>query len=196
MFCTGIENSAPTLDGGRTRINEMQSCGHYARWQEDFALVQDLGIEYLRYGPPLHKTPLDPGCHDWEFADITFADPKRRNIVPIVELCHFGLPDWIGNFQNPDFPAQFAAYARAFARRFPWVQLYTLDNEMYICAVFSARLGWWNEQLSNGRAFVTALKHIVKANVLARQAILKVRPDAIFVQSESSEYFHAENRPR
>jgi hypothetical protein len=33
----------------------------------------------------------------------------------------------------------------------------------------------------------------VKANVLAMEAILQVRPDAIFVQSESSEYFHAEN---
>jgi beta-glucosidase len=31
----------------------------------------------------------------------------------------------------------------------------------------------------------------VKANVLAMKAILVVRPDAIFVQSESSEYFHA-----
>jgi len=193
MFCTGIENSAPTLNGGRTRVDEMQSCGHYERWQEDFSLVKDLGIGYLRYGPPLHTTLLGPGCHDWDFADITFADLKRRNIVPIVDLCHFGLPDWLGNFQNPDFPAQFAAYARAFARRFPWVQLYTPVNEMYICAVFSARFGWWNEQLRGDRSFVTALKHIVKANVLAMQAILKVRPDAIFVQSESSEYFHAEN---
>ena len=40
---------------------------------------------------------------------------------------------------------------------------------------------------------MTALKHIVKANVLAMERILKVRPDAIFIQSESSEYFHAEN---
>ena len=31
---------------------------------------------------------------------------------------------------------------------------------------------------------MTALKHIVKANVLAMHAILDVRPDAIFVQSE------------
>jgi hypothetical protein len=38
---------------------------------------------------------------------------------------------------------------------------------------------------------VNALKYIVKANVLGMQAILDVRPDAIFVQSESSEYFHA-----
>ena len=193
MFCTGIENSVPTLEGGRTRIDEMQSCGHYARWREDFALVQDIGVQYLRYGPPLHKTLLGPGRYDWEFADLTFADLKRRNLVPIVDLCHFGVPDWLGNFQNPDFAAQFCAYARAFAERFPWVQLYTPVNEMYVCAVFSARYGWWNEQLSSDAAFVTALKHIVKANVLAMQAILAVRPDAIFVQSESSEYFHADN---
>ncbi len=193
MFCTGIENSVPTIQGGKVRIDEMESCGHYARWQEDFALVQELGIEHLRYGPPIHRTYLGPGKYDWSFADETFGALKKANITPIVDLCHFGVPDWIGNFQNPDFPVLFRAYARAFAERFPWVQLYTPVNEMYICAMFSARYGWWNEQLSSDQAFVTALKHIVKANVLAMSAILKVRPDAIFIQSESSEYFHAEN---
>jgi beta-glucosidase/6-phospho-beta-glucosidase/beta-galactosidase len=64
---------------------------------------------------------------------------------------------------------------------------------MFVCALFSACFGWWNEQLKSDAAFVMALKHIVKANVLAMHAILKVRPDAIFIQSESSEYFHAEN---
>ena len=110
-----------------------------------------------------------------------------------MDLCHFGVPDWIGDFQNPDFPALFAEYAAAFARRFPWVQLYTPVNEMYICAAFSASLGIWNEGLKTDRAFVNALNIIVRANVLAMHAILEVRPDAIFVQSESSEYFHAEN---
>lgn len=28
MFSTGIENSVPTIDNGRTRIDEMESCGH------------------------------------------------------------------------------------------------------------------------------------------------------------------------
>ncbi len=193
MFCTGVENSAPTIEGGRVRVDELESCGHYKRWREDFALVEDLGLEFLRYGPPLHRTLVGSGRYDWDFADLAFAELKRRNITPIVDLCHFGVPDWIGDFQNPDFPDQFAIYARAFAQRFPWVQLYTPVNEMYICAMFSARYGWWNEQLATDRAFVTALKHIVKANVLAMEAILAVRPDAIFVQSESSEYFHAEN---
>ena len=192
MFATGIENSVPTINGGRTRVDQMESCGHYRYWREDFDLVEEMGIEYLRFGPPIHKTLLASGKYDWEFADLAFAELKRRNIVPIVDLCHFGVPDWLGDFQNPDFPRQFCLYALAFAERYPWVQLYTPVNEMYICATFSARYGWWNEQLSNERAFVTALKHLVKANVLAMQEILKVRPDAVFIQSESSEYFHAE----
>ncbi len=193
MFATGVENSVPTINNGRTRVDEMDVCGHYKRWREDFHLVEEMGIRHLRYGPAIHKTWLGVGKYDWSFADETYAELMQRNIAPITDLCHFGVPDWIGNFQNPDFPELFAVYARAFAERFPWVQLYTPVNEMYICAMFSARYGWWNEQMSDDQSFVTALKHIVKANVLAMQSILQVRPDAIFIQSESSEYFHAEN---
>jgi beta-glucosidase/6-phospho-beta-glucosidase/beta-galactosidase len=171
----------------------MEKCCHYNNWRTDFDCVQELGIYFLRYGIPLHRTFLAPEKHDWEFADLTFNDIRRRKLIPIADLCHFGVPDWIGNFQNHDFPKLFAQYAHAFAQRFPWIQLYTPVNEMFICAVFSALYGWWNEQLTNDRAFVRALVNIVKANVLAMHAILKVRPDAIFVQSESSEYFHAEN---
>jgi beta-glucosidase len=193
MFATGIESSCPTIDGGRTRRDEMDACGHYARWREDFDRVQELGLWFLRYGPPIHRTWLGAGRYDWSFADTTFGDLAARDIVPIVDLCHFGVPDWIGNFQNPDFPELFAGYADAFAQRFPWVQLYTPVNEMFICALFSASYGWWNEQLRSDRGFVTALKHIVKANVLAMRRILDARADAIFIQSESSEYFHADN---
>ena len=193
MFATGIENSIPTIDDGRTRVDEMAKCRHYEFWREDLHLVRDLGTTVLRYGPPLHTTFRGPGLYDWDFADVTFREIRALGLIPIVDLCHFGVPDWIGNFQNPDFPELFAQYAGAFAHRFPWVQMYTPVNEMFICATFSAAYGWWNEQLADDVAFVRALKHIVKANVLAMHAILEMRPDAIFVQSESSEYFHAEN---
>jgi len=193
LFATGIENSIPTIDGGRVRMDELDKCGHYTHWETDFALVREMGISFLRYGPPLHRTLLGPGRYDWEFCDRAFARLRELRIVPIVDLCHFGVPDWIGNFQNPDFPALFAQYASAFARRYPWVQLYTPVNEMYICALFSGLYGWWNEQQTSDRGFVTALKHLVKANLLAMRGILAARPDAIFIQSESSEYFHAEN---
>src|SRR5207302_9957565 len=52
--------------------------------------------------------------------------------------------------------------------------------------------GIWNERRrQDERAFVTALKHLCRANLLAIQAILRVRPDAVFIQSESAEYYHA-----
>lgn len=174
-------------------MDEMAKCGHYQHWRTDFDCVQELGISYLRYGPPIHRTWLGADRYDWGFADETFHELRKRNIVVITDLCHFGVPDWIGNFQNPDLPELFAAYAGAFAARYPWVQLYTPVNEMFICAVFSALYGWWNEQQTTDGAFVTALKHIVKANVLAMRAVLRMCPDAIFIQSESSEYFHADN---
>lgn len=193
MFATGIENSVPVINNGRTRIDELSKCRHYDYWQKDFELVKELDIQFLRYGPPIYKTFLGRGKYDWEFSDMTFRYLQQLSIFPIVDLCHFGVPDWIGNFQNPDFPQLFAEYAAAFAKRFPWIQLYTPINEMYICALFSAYYGWWNEQLTTDTSFVTALKYIVKANVMAMQSILEVRPDAIFIQSESSEYYHAEN---
>ena len=193
MFSTGIENSYPTVAGGTFRVDEMEKCGHYRHWRTDFALVRELGVRCLRYGPALHRTWLGPGRYDWEFPDLAFAEIKRLGIYPIVDLCHFGVPDWIGDFQNPDFPDLFADYAAAFAERYEWVQLYTPINEMYICALFSSYYGWWNEQLTSNRAFVNALKNLVKANVLAMHRILDARPDAIFIQSESSEYYHADN---
>jgi beta-glucosidase/6-phospho-beta-glucosidase/beta-galactosidase len=194
MFSTGIENSYPTIllpDGKVKRVDEMEKCFHYKYWKTDFKLVKELGIEFLRYGPPYYKTHTAPGKYDWDFADETFNYLEKCGINPIVDLCHFGVPDWMGNFQNPDFPHYFAEYAEAFAKRFPHLQLYTPINEIFIAAMFSAQYGWWNERLKSDTAFVTALKHLCKANVMAMHAILKVQPEATFIQSESSEYFHA-----
>jgi beta-glucosidase/6-phospho-beta-glucosidase/beta-galactosidase len=168
----------------------MEKCHHYRRWREDFHLVRELGLEYLRYGPPYYREHLAPGKYDWAFADETFAELQRLRIQPIADLCHFGVPDWVGNFQNPDWPPLFAEYAGAFAARFPWVQFYTPVNEIFVTATFSGQYGWWNERLCSDRGFVTALKHLAKANLLAEEAILRAQPAALFIQSESTEYFH------
>jgi len=192
VFATGIECSYPIVagrDGRPTRVDELERCFHYRRWQEDLALVRDLGIRYLRYGPPLYRMHLGPGRYDWTFADEVFAEMRRLGIEPIVDLCHFGVPDWVGGFQDPDWPPHFAEYADAFAARYPWVRLYTAVNEIFVAAKASGLLGMWNERLRDEQSFVTALKHLVRANLLAADAVTR-RTDAWFVQSESAEYFH------
>ncbi len=220
LFATGIEGSNPVISdgrGGSWRYDQMEASDHYGRWREDFALVAGLGVRHLRWGPPIHRTWTGPGQYDWSFPDDALADLAGKGIDPILDLCHFGMPDWLGNtYQNPDFPAQFARYAGDLARRYPKVYLFTPINEIYICARFSAELGWWNERLTSRGVtatapsdttdrpaggvwaagpgaevpFVTALKNLARAGILAMEAILEANPRALFIQSESTEYYH------
>ena len=107
MFCTGIENSNPTIDGGRTRIDELESCAHYTRWSEDFDLVQELGIEYLRYGPPLHRAWIGAGRYDWEFGSVA-PNLAKRLVITISAMRVF----------PPDTAKLVFAWARALT--YPW----------------------------------------------------------------------------
>jgi beta-glucosidase/6-phospho-beta-glucosidase/beta-galactosidase len=195
MFATGIENSCPTIEweGKTIRQDELEKTKHYQYWREDFELLRQLDIHHLRYGPPYPSTHTSAGKYDWSFADETFKALQQQKVTVIADLCHFGVPDWIGDFQNSDWPTLFAEYAREFAHRFRWIRFYTPINEIFIAATFSAQFGWWNERLKSDRSFVNALKNLCKANVLAMRAILKERRDAIFIQSESTQYFHAES---
>lgn len=188
MFATGIECSAPTIEGGRWRIDELAETGHYKRWREDLDLVREVGLKFLRYGPPFHLINFAEDQYDWAFTDDVFARMEEIGIIPIVDLCHFGVPDWLENFQNTSFPEAFAKYARAFAERYQWIKFYTPVNEMYVTSRMSALDGVWNEELRTERGFVTAIRNVARASVLAMQAILYVKPDAVFVNSESSEF--------
>jgi beta-glucosidase/6-phospho-beta-glucosidase/beta-galactosidase len=192
-FATGIECSNPLVvdDQGRAlRRDLLAECGHYDHWREDLHLVKELGTPCLRYGLPNHLIHLGPDRYDWSFADEAMAEIQRLGITPIIDLLHFGIPDWMGDFQNPEFPLHFADYAGAVAQRYPWVRGYTPVNEIYVAARNSGWDGRWNERLRTPRGFITALKHLVAANLLASAAIVRHKPNAIIVQSESAEYTH------
>lgn len=195
MFATGIECSYPTIPtagGGRKRIDELAKCGHYKHWRTDFHLVKEMGIGVLRFGGPYYSMHTGPGQYDWSFLDMTLPVLKDMGIAPILDLCHFGVPDWVGNFQNEDWPPHFAEFAGAIARRYPWVDLYTPVNEIYVAALYSGQLGFWNEAIQSDKGFVRALVNLCRANVSAMNAISDVHPDVRFVQSESTQFFFAE----
>src|SRR6185503_18923501 len=112
------------------------------------------------------------------------------HVTPILDLLHFGVPDWMGDFQNPELPVHFARYAGAVAERYPWIRGFTPVNEIYVASRNSGLTGIWNERLRSERGFVTALKHLVAASLLASAAIVRHRPNAVVVTSESAEYTH------
>jgi beta-glucosidase/6-phospho-beta-glucosidase/beta-galactosidase len=188
LFATGIECSYPTVQGG-TRRDQLEETGHYDHWRQDFQLCVDLGARVVRYGPPYYKMHLGPDNYDWSFTDEVLPVMKQMGLIPILDLCHFGVPDWVGDFQNDDWPALFADYARAFAKRYPWITLYTPVNEIYVCARFSALEGIWNEQLKSEKAMLKAHGVQCKATLLAIEAIREVTPNAVFFQSEACEAY-------
>ena len=190
LFASGIENSYPTLASG-VRIDQLEKCGHYGWWEEDFGLARELRLGALRYGPAYYRTHVASGRFDWDSSDAPMERLRSLGIEVIADLCHFGVPSWIGSFQEVGFPAEFADYARHFARRYSWVRYFTPVNEIFVAASFSALRGWWNECEASDAAFVRALRNLCLAHELAVEAILAQRPDAIIVQAESIEDFRA-----
>ena len=178
-------------------------------------------VRHLRWGPPIHRTWTGPGQYDWSFPDDALADLAGKGIDPILDLCHFGMPDWLGNtFQNLDFPAQFARYAGDLAQALPeGLPVHAHQRDLYLCArLLLPSLGWWNERLTSRSVTATApVRHNRAgrrggvwgggargrgcpssrrrrtwpgAGILAMEAILEVNPRALFIQSESTEYYH------
>src|SRR5258705_7606066 len=60
MFAVGIECSNPVIAGGQ-RVDQLASTGHYDNWRKDLRLGRNLGLRYLRYGPPIHRLYMGRG---------------------------------------------------------------------------------------------------------------------------------------
>ena len=136
MFATGIENSYPTIEwqGKTIRQDELAKTKHYQCWRDDFRLLQELGIQYLRYGPPYFSAHAGPGRVRLELSRTkrSVRCRSRRSLpssIYAILACRTGL----AIFKISDWPRLFADYAQAFARRFPWVRFYTPVNEIYHC---------------------------------------------------------------
>jgi len=190
LFAAAIDNGCPVLSDGQ-RVDQMDLSGHYARWEEDFALARGLGVTALRYGPAYHRVHVAPGEYDWDTSD----EPMRRlhalGVDVIADLCHHGLPPWLSGLQDPAFPVLFAEYARAFARRYPWVRYFSPVHELFVTARRSTLEGRWNDGQATDAAFVQAVRNLCMAHELAVEAILEERSDATIVQGEAAEHFHA-----
>ena len=187
VVATGIECSAPMV--GARRQDELRKTGHWVRYAEDFSLIRSLGVRFVRYGIPYHVVDTGTGRFDWEWTDRALDALRSEGLEPIADLLHFGVPDDLLGVGDPRLPDRFAAYAAAFAERYPWIRYYTPVNEPLVCAVLSAGLGWWNERRSDDESLVAAIDALCASAILGSEAIRSRRPDAIFIQSDACEMY-------
>ncbi|MBP7629858.1 MAG: family 1 glycosylhydrolase [Acidimicrobiales bacterium] len=172
----GEEASDPLVlhDGREVRVDELAASGHLDHLDEDLAAVAGLGVRVWRYGMPWRLTEPEPGVYDWTLWDRALAACERHGLTPVVDLCHFGLPDQYPGFCDPAWVDGFARYVDAFLARYPEPHLFTPVNEPMITAMFSGRLGFWNDRRTSAADYGRALSHVVLANL---EAVARIDAD-------------------
>ena len=163
---------------------QLDKSGHATRLS-DLDQFAALGIKTIRY--PILWEQIAPGNledADWSWADERLERLRALDICPIVGFVHHGSGPLHTSLIDPAFPEKLAAYAAAFAERYPWVKYYTPVNEPLTTARFSGLYGHWYPHGRDNASFATALINQCKAIVLSMQEIRKRIPDAVLAQTE------------
>jgi beta-glucosidase/6-phospho-beta-glucosidase/beta-galactosidase len=203
VFLTGIESSDPWVEGKR-RNQLKEAHNFYEHWQKRLENIHDLGIRWLRFGPPYSQTHIGKDAYDFSLVEKVLKKCEELEIEVMIDLLHFGLPEWLHAnspeqvfFQNNGFPIEFATYVGHVARTFPNINYFTVVNEPFITANFSTKLGFWNEGQKTAwdedKFFMNAIKNIARAAILGKEEIERVwksekrKGSPIFIQNESFE---------
>jgi dTDP-4-dehydrorhamnose reductase len=180
----GIECTINRL--GDRFIDQLELIGGYSRVDlvEKMAAV---GFTKVRW-PALweHTAPEGLGRADWRWCDATLPLLRDHGIEPIIGLVHHGSGPTFTDLLDDQFGDKLAEYATAFARRYPWVRLYTPINEPLTTARFSGLYGHWYPHRRDDSAFVAALINQTRATIKAMAAIRAVTPEAQLVCTEDA----------
>jgi hypothetical protein len=185
-WMVGEESSDPIVrfEGRRVRVDQMQSTGHFDHLEADLAAIRSLGVRLVRYGMSWRRTEPAAGVYSWDLWDRAFAAFDRLGLEMVVDLLHFGVPDWMEGVTDPRLPDRLLRYTEEFLARYPQPSWFTPVNEPYITAYFSTGIGLWNESTSDEPTFVRTLARLCLADLLASAAIRADR-SATFVHSEA-----------
>jgi dTDP-4-dehydrorhamnose reductase len=169
---------------GEQFFDQINQSGHDCRL-EDLDLIHRLGVRTLRY-PFLWERAESSGPEGphWDWMQQRLDRMQTLGIDPIAGFLHHGSGPAHTSLVDPDFPDKLAAYAAAFARRFPWVRNYTPINEPLTTARFSGLYGLWYPHGRDPHTFLTALIQQCRGIALAMKEIRKVNPAARLIQTE------------
>jgi Cellulase (glycosyl hydrolase family 5) len=95
------------------------------------AQLQSYGVDVARVTVDWRVSEPHPGVYDWSRSDLLLGALHDRGIAPLVTL--YGSPRWANGDRTeswaPTNGASFATFARAIAKRYPYVHLWAIWNE-------------------------------------------------------------------
>lgn len=165
-------------------MDQLERSGYYQR-SSDLDRVAGLGIKRLRLPVIWEKhVPFKNAVIDWSFTQGNIDKLTSLGIQPIAGLVHHGSGPAHCSFFDGSFENGLAAFAAAFAEKFPFVEYYTPINEPLTTARFCGLYGHWYPHETNANAFLQILLAECRAVILSMQAIRKINPNAKLIQTD------------
>ncbi|GAB2516505.1 GH1 family beta-glucosidase [Microbulbifer agarilyticus] len=163
--------------------NGYEACDSYTRWEEDLALVQELGLDAYRFSiawprviTDIHGT-VNQKAMDHYRKQLNFLN--ERGIKPFVTLYHWDLPQYLqdrGGWLNRETTYAFAHYADVVSRAFgDQVVSYATLNEPWCSAFLSYLHGIHAPGMQDRKQAYQAAHHLLLAHGLA---VPKIRANA------------------
>ncbi len=162
------------------------ACDHYHRWEEDLALIKDLGVDAYRFSVswprvlPRGRGAINPLGLD--FYDRLIDGLLEAGIEPWLCLYHWDLPQRLsemGGWTNRDIAGWFADYATLIARRYgDRVRHFATFNEPNVATLFGYAMTWCAPALQDRTAYAKAVHHLNLAHGAGVDALRSHIPKA------------------
>jgi beta-glucosidase len=159
---------------------------HFTRYNDDIALVAELGFQMYRFSVEWARIEPDEGTFDpaaLAHYRAMVESVRSHGMEPMVTLHHFTLPRWFaarGGFMAPDAPVLFERYCgrvvAAFGDRVDW---YCTINEPGVLALggYLGAFGW-PPGTTDMDSWHLAINGLRSSHVAARAAVKDMRPEA------------------
>jgi beta-glucosidase len=196
IWATGIEDTFVTALHPKTsrHIDEYELTGHYTRCKEDIQRVAETGVNMCRYGIPWHRIQPQKNQWNWDWTDQALEEFDKIKVHPIIDLVHYGLPDWIDPaYLHPDFPSYMQQFAVKVAQRYKNILWYTPFNEPRIAAWYCGKLAWWPPFRKAWPGFLAILTQISRGVVLTMNALREVNPEIVCVNVDATDLYRTED---
>ncbi|HEV3401476.1 MAG TPA: family 1 glycosylhydrolase [Acidimicrobiales bacterium] len=170
-------------------VDVTETTGHAARWRDDLDLLRSCGVSRLRYPVRWHRIEREPGRLHWDETDRVLGYQHDAGMRPAVDLVHHtSYPRWLrSGFADRRFPGAYVRYVEAFARRYPWIEEYTLFNEPFTTFLLCGDEGVWPPHLRGLKGFLTLARNVMPAVAEASRALRELLPGARHLYVESCE---------
>ena len=194
-YCTNSPGAIPFIGSFESTyqpshdVDVAETTGHIDRFDQDLDLLQSCGISRLRYPVRWHRIEAAPGAFDWRATDAVMDRLQERGLTPIVDLVHHtSYPKWLTDgFGDGRFPAAYLRYVEEVARRYGWIEEYTLFNEPFSTLMLCGHEAIWPPYRRGMENFLALVSNVLPAVAEASRLYSELLPGARHIYVDSCE---------